>query len=76
MKYKRKRALAEEYDISLSTVNRRIVWILKHQDRYPAGSVIHSGTIPYIREDVFRDCMTYGNAIEAGIAPAFGRGET
>lgn len=66
-KYKRKRALAEEYDISLSTVNRRIVWILKHQDRYPAGSVIHSGTIPYIREDVFRDCMTHADEIDRGL---------
>ena len=72
--YRRKRYLAALYDISMSTVDRRITWIRAHADRYPDNVVACCGRIPYIREDVFQDAVINGNRVDAGIAPEFGEG--
>lgn len=69
--YRRKKYLAELYGISIRTVDRRIVWIQEHADRYPAGAVIHIGRMPFVREDVFEDAIANRNKVDAGLAPTF-----
>lgn len=69
--YKRKKYIAEKYDISVRTVDRKMDWIRDHADRYPRGAIVYAGKIPYVREDVFKDAMFNGNKVDAGIAPAF-----
>jgi hypothetical protein len=69
--YKRKKYLAEKYDVSVRTVDRKMDWIRSHADRYPRGAIVYAGKIPYIREDVFKDAMFNGGKVDAGIAPAF-----
>lgn len=73
--YRRKKYLANEYGISVRTVERRIDWILAHADRYPEGAVIHNGRITFAREDVFEDCIKNGNKIDAGFNPVFVEGK-
>jgi hypothetical protein len=70
-KFRRKKYLADTYGISVRTVDRKIEWIRKHPDRYPADAVIHCGRIPFVREDVFQDAIANGNKIDAGLCPAF-----
>lgn len=73
----KKKQFEEKYNIKTSTVESLVNRIRDEQGRrYPIGSVTNCGRIIRVREDVFADMMTYGNAIEAGIAPAFGRMET
>lgn len=75
--YESKRQLASRYGISISTVEsllRRIRDLIGV--RYPRDAVTHCGRIVRIRSDVFDDLLAWGDAIEAGIAPAFGRRET
>lgn len=69
--YKRKKYLAEKYDVSVRTVDRKMDWIRSHADGYPRGAIVYAGKIPYIREDVFKDAMFNGGKVDAGIAPAF-----
>lgn len=70
--YLKKSVLAKEYDISVGSVNSRIRLIReKIPSRYPAGSVIATGRIIRVRDDVFEDAMIYGDAILCGVAPEF-----
>ncbi len=69
--YKRKRYLAEKYDVSIRTIERRVVWIKAHQNRYPDDAIMYMGHIPYIREDVFEDAMFRSAAVDAGVAAPF-----
>ncbi len=66
-KYKRRKALAEKYGISVQQVDKKITWILKHPDLYPHGSVIHIGKTPYISEDAFGDAMINAGKLDHDI---------
>ncbi|GEM_PF-6645293 len=68
--YRRKKYFAKEYGISVRTVERKIDWIKRHADRYPADAVVHNGNIVFVREDVFEDVIVNENRIEAGLKPA------
>lgn len=69
--YRRKKQLADQYGISIRTVDRRIEWILEHLDRYPADAVVHNGSMVFVRDDVFQDVIVNGNRIDAGLNPTF-----
>lgn len=69
--YRRKKYLASQYGISVRTVDRKIAWIRNHADRYPRNAVIHSGKIPFVREDVFEDAIINADRVDAGLNPAF-----
>lgn len=73
--YRRRKYLADEYGISISTVDRRIAWILKHADRYPQKSVVHCNRITFVREDVFEDAIVNGGWVDAGLDPVFKEGK-
>ncbi|MDD6666688.1 MAG: hypothetical protein PUE58_01765 [Lachnospiraceae bacterium] len=70
-KYSRIKRLAEDFDVSTRTVERRLVWIRMHSDRYPKDSIKYFGRIPYTRNDVFQDAMLNGNKVDAGIPVEF-----
>jgi transcriptional regulator CtsR len=73
--YLKKSQLIEKYSISPRQVDRVVQRIRAETGkRYPAGSITDCGRIIRIREDVFTDMMTYGNAINCGIAPPFKEG--
>lgn len=74
--FRRKKYLADKYGISVRTVDRKIEWIQKHADRYPPDAVIHSGRMPFVREDVFQDVIVNGNKVDAGLCPAFAQKNT
>lgn len=70
--YLKKKDLMAEYSIGRSTVDAMFRRIQKLTGkRYPDGSVIHTGEIIRVRDDVFYDIMRYGDAIDCGVAPEF-----
>ena len=74
--YLKKATLMDEYEISLGTVDARLKFIRKHiGERYPQDAVCTTGRIVRIRDDVFKDAMLYGDAIERNLAPPFKPGE-
>lgn len=65
--YKRIRALAEEYDVSKTYVQRHVAWMRKHPERYsPTKDIIRSGNITFVSISAFEDCLTYKDAIDNG----------
>lgn len=72
--YRRKKYYAAEYGISIRTVERKIVWIQKHADRYPDDAVVHNGRILFVREDVFEDVIRNEHRVDAGLKPEFKMG--
>lgn len=69
---KKTKTLAAENELSMSSVYKILRFIESEiGDRYPVGSVVHYGRILRIRDDVFKDALTYGDAVRAGLAPEF-----
>lgn len=70
--YLKKTDLMAEYSVSRSTVDERLHFIKSLiGDRYPRDAVCHTRRLVRIRDDVFKDAMLNGDAIERGIAPDF-----
>lgn len=70
--YLRKSQLADQYSISLRTVDKAVNRIRDLIGvRYPTNAVTRYGAITRIRADVFNDLMTYGDRIENETAPEF-----
>lgn len=75
--YLKKRDYADEYQISVSTVDSRIRKIRRLiGTRYPRDAIVHTGRLIRIRDDVFADIMQWDDAIDCGIAPPFVPRET
>ena len=74
MAYKKKTTLAEEFDISMRTVNR-IYKLIQEQlgQRYRRDVIIQTGNLIRIDEDVFRDALANRDLIVRGIAPKYRR---
>lgn len=68
--YRRKKWFAEQYGISIRTVNRKIDWIKQHESRYPANSLVRNGGMTFVREDVFEDVIVNEDRINAGLNPS------
>ena len=74
--YLRKTQLADQYSISIRTVDKAVRQIRDLIGiRYPANSVTRFGQIIRIRADVFDDLMAFGDRIENGTAPEFKGGK-
>lgn len=67
MQYKSAAGLAELYDCSKSTVNRRIRLMRKHPERYGGDDIIIIGRLTRISVDAFFDVLKYGDMIENGM---------
>ena len=74
MAYKKKTALAEEYDISVRTVDR-IIDLIRDQlgKRYRRDVLIQTGKLLRVDEEVFKDAIVNKDLIVRGIAPKFHR---
>ena len=71
MRYVRRKELAENYKISVNTVDR-ILAVVKDQigKRYPEDAIIDIGGRLLIDEDCFHDALVYRMLIPRGLAPA------
>lgn len=74
MAYKKKTTLAEEYDISVRTVDR-IIDLIRDQlgKRYRRDVLIQTGKLLRVDEEVFKDAIVNKDLIVRGIAPKFHR---
>ena len=74
--YRSKATLAEVFDLSRKTIDRRVEAMRKQLGvRYSPVAIIDTGRLVRVDEDAFTDWLKYGDAISRGFAvPEYGKG--